>query len=118
MTKTSRRLLLWSPRVLGTLVCLFLSLFALDVFGEGQGFVEALPAFAMHVAPMLGLLVIVGLSWRWEWIGGAVFTGMAAGYAYLAREHWTWIPMISGPLLVVGVLYLWNWRLHQERHAQ
>lgn len=101
----SDQLLLWSPRILGILVCLFLSLFSLDAFGEGKTFIEALPDFALHVAPMLMLLLVVGVSWRWEWVGGLVFTALAAAYAVFARSHVDWILAISGPLLLVGLLF-------------
>ena len=96
------------------MVCLFLSLFALDAFSEGKSLVRALPDFAMHLLPALVLLVIVGVSWRWEWVGGIAFTGVALAYAYGARSHPAWILTISGPLLVVGVLFLWSWRHHAE----
>jgi CHASE2 domain-containing sensor protein len=118
MTRPLDRLLRWSPRILGILVCLFLSLFALDAFGDGKTFVQALPDFARHVAPMLALLAVVGVSWRWEWVGGIVFTGLAAGYAYFARDHVSWIAVIAGPLLVVGVLFLWSWRQHGQLRAE
>jgi hypothetical protein len=58
---------------------------------------------------MAALLGIVLLSWRWPWVGGAVFTGLALAYAYGARRHLGWIPIVSGPLLVVGILFLWSW---------
>jgi hypothetical protein len=106
VTKRSDRLLIWTPRVLGVLVCAFLSLFALDAFSGGKSFAEALPDFLIHLAPTAVLLVVVGLSWRWEWVGGVVFTGLAVAYAYMARRHLSWIPTISGPLLIVGVLFL------------
>jgi hypothetical protein len=95
-------------------VCGFLSLFALDAFSGGKSFLEALPDFLIHVAPMAVLLVIVGLSWRWEWVGGVVFTGLAVAYAYMARRHASWIATISGPLLLVGVLFIWSW-VHRLR---
>lgn len=117
MTKRSGKLLLWSPRMLGILVCLFLSLFALDAFGGGKTFIQALPDFAIHVAPMLILLAVVGVSWRLEWVGGLVFTGLAAGYAYFARNHVSWVPGISDPLLIVGVLFFWSWLHHRELRA-
>lgn len=104
-----KALLVWAPRVLGVLVCLFLSLFALDAFEKDMTVRQALPGFLVHLAPMGLLLAVVGLSWRWEWIGGLVFTGLAAVYAYLARDHASWIAAVSGPLLVVGVLFLWSW---------
>src|SRR2546427_13237508 len=74
MTTWSGRLLRWSPRILGVLVCLFLSLFSLDAFEGGKTLIQALPDFALHVAPLLVLLAAVGVSWRWEWVSGLVFT--------------------------------------------
>jgi len=110
-------LLRWSPRILGILVCLFLGVFSLDAFGGGTTLAQALPAFASHVAPILILLVVVGLSWRWEWLGGLVFTGLAVWYAYFARDHLSWIPVIAGPLLVVGILFSWSWLHHRALRA-
>ena len=106
-------LLLWSPRLLGILVCLFFGLFALDAFGNGKAVIQALPDFGIHLAPVLVLLAVVGVSWRWEWVGAIVFTGLAAGYAYFARDHVSWILVIAGPLLLVGLLYSWSWVRHR-----
>ena len=111
---TSRRgsLLLWSPRVLGILVCLFLSMFALDAFEDGKTFLQGLGNFLIRVSPMLLLLGIVALSWRWKWIGGVVFTVLSLAYAYYAgilRHHPDWILPIAGPLFLVGVLFLLSW---------
>ena len=113
MTRSSASLLLWAPRILGMLVCLFLSVFALDAFGGGKTFIQALPDFLVHIAPMLILLGVVSVSWRWQWVGGLVFTGLATGYAYFARDHVSWLLVVGGPLLIVGVLFFWSW-LHQE----
>jgi glucose-6-phosphate-specific signal transduction histidine kinase len=118
MNKRSRSSLLWGPRILAILVCLFLGLFALDAFGNGKTLSEALPDFAVHVAPVLVLLAVVGVSWRWEWVGGLVFTSVAAVYAYFARDHVSWVLCISAPLLIVGVLYLWSWRRHGSLRAE
>ena len=114
---SSRRALLWSPRIMGILVCLFIGMFALDAFSEGKGVLEALPDFVIHLIPALLLLVVVAVSWKWEWVGGLMFLGLAAAYAVMARRHPDWILVISGPLLIVGVLYLWGWRRHDELHA-
>ncbi len=114
MVGVSRTLLLWSPRVLGILVCLFLSVFALDAFSERKGLVQALGDFAIHLVPALVLLAVVAVSWRWEWVGGIVFTGAALAYAYVARGHPAWILVISGPLLIVGILFWLSWRYHGE----
>jgi MYXO-CTERM domain-containing protein len=89
-------------------------MFALDAFGPGKPVVRALEDFLVHVAPVLVLLLVVVLSWRWEWVGGGVFTACALFYAYATRSHPAWIPVVSGPLLLVGVLFLWSWR-HRRR---
>jgi hypothetical protein len=117
MTRTSARALLWSPRILGILMSLFLGLFALDAFSEGNPFSESVSAFAIHLVPALLLLAIVAISWRWEWIGGIAFIGLAAAYAAIARDRLDWILVISGPLLVVGASFLWTWRYHHEVRA-
>lgn len=110
MTTTSGRLLLWSPRILGILVSMFVGLFALDA--------QALPDFVIHLVPAVLLLALVAASWRWEWIGGVAFIGLAVAYAtMMARGHLDWMLVISGPLLVVGTLFLWSWRHHGELHA-
>ena len=116
MTNRSGALLLWAPRVLGVGVCLFLGLFALDAFTGDKPAVEALRDFLIHLSPMLALLLVVALSWRWELVGGLVFTGLAIAYGYMARHHLAWIPTISGPLLIVGVLFLLSWS--QRRRLQ
>jgi hypothetical protein len=112
MTSYARKLLLWSPRILGILVALFLGAFALDAVGEG------ISAFLLHAAPALLLLVVVAVSWRWEWVGGAVFITLALFYTAIALRRVDWILIISGPLIVVGVLFLWSWRYHKELYSE
>ena len=112
MTTTSARLLLWSPRVLGVLMAFFLSLFALDAFSEGKPLVQAVGDFVIHLAPAAVLAAIVALSWRWEWVGALTFVALAVAYAASVTSHIDWIFVISGPLLLVGVLYFCSWRSH------
>ena len=111
MMKPSSKLLLWSPRILGILVCLFVSLFALDAF-DGKRLTQSLPDFAIHVAPVFVLLAAIAVSWRYQWVGGIVFTGLAIAYGFFARDHLSWVVMIAAPLLIVGVLFLLSWRSH------
>ncbi len=116
MTSSSRRLLLWSPRILGILVALFLGVFTLDALDEG------IPVFLLNLAPILLLLLVVAVSWRWEWIGGAVFIILALLYGVifvpLRHREWVAVLIVSGPLLVVGALFLWSWRHRGELPAQ
>jgi hypothetical protein len=118
MKYASGKLMLWSPRILGILVALFLGLFALDVFEPGKRFGEVLPGFLIHITPSVVLLLIVAVSWRWEWVGGIVFVALATFYAVTQSNHVDWILVIAGPLVFVGVLFFLSWSHHNELHAR
>jgi hypothetical protein len=109
MATSSRGALLWVPRMLGVLVCLYLGLFALDAFVPGAPLRQSIPAFLIHLAPMAALLAVVALSWRRPWLGGLVFSLAAVAYAWTAREHAAWVAVVAGPLLLVGMLFAWSW---------
>ena len=117
MTSTLERLLVWVPRVLGIAACVFIGLFALDVFTENESWWSAVGAFVVHLLPALVLLALVVLAWRWEWVGGVGFICLAIVYATIARNRPDWVLVISGPLFVVGALFLWSWRVRQLRRA-
>ena len=103
---TRKSLLLWSARILGIGVSLFLGLFALDAFEPGKSLARAVGDAAMHLLPAAVVLAIVVVSWRQPWIGGVAFILLAAAYAMTIRFRLDWMLAISGPLLAVGVLYL------------
>jgi len=108
MNPTVEKVLFWSPRVLGILIAIFVSLFALDVFGEGYSFWETIAALAMHLIPTLVILIVLGIAWRWEWIGGFLFVVLGVLYITLFWEPSN-LPaylLISGPLFLVGILFL------------
>jgi O-antigen ligase len=118
MALRSASLLLWIPRILGILVSLFIGMFALDAFSEGKPFIEALADFAIHLTPALLLLALVLVSIRWEWVGGLAFIGLAIVYALtMSRGRLDWLLLISGPLMVVGVLFMWSWFRRNRLHT-
>ena len=110
-------LLLWSPRILGIAVSLFLSLFALDAFERGKQLAVVLTDFAIHLVPAAVVLAIVALSWRRPWIGGVAFVLLGAAYGPTVNFRLDWTLPISGPLLTAGVLFLWSWRRQRLLHA-
>ena len=119
MTTTSDRLLVWSPRILGILVSLFIAVFALDVFSEGKPFLRALVDFTVHLVPAFILLGLVIASFRHPWIGAVAFIGLAIVYALtMSKGRIDWMLAISGPLLAVGVLFLCSWLLRGGVHAE
>jgi hypothetical protein len=103
----------WSARILGIALSVFLSLFALDAFQPGQPPGRALAEFAINLAPAAVVFAIVVLSWRRAAIGGIAFVLIAAAYAMTIGFRLDWMLVISGPLLMTGLLFLWSWRTHQ-----
>ena len=115
----SERVLFWMPRVLAILFAAFLSLFALDVFGEGYGFWGTILALVMHLIPTWIILTGLVIAWRWEAVGGILF--IALGAHYLADwPRWDWLTclVISGPLFLIGGLFLTDWAYRSRlRHC-
>jgi hypothetical protein len=118
MERPIQRLLYWTPRVLGILYAVFIGIFAADVFGEGRGFWQTALALLIHLIPTFLVAAILVVSWRREWIGGAAFIAFGVLYAIWARNRpffgWSTFLLISGPLLLTGVLFLLNWRYRKE----
>jgi hypothetical protein len=111
MHTTTKRVLFWTPRILCILFAVFLSLFSLDVFGEGLGFWESMLALLIHLVPVYIVVIVLVVAWRWEWVGAVLFTALAVFYVVWAwgRFHWSAYVAISGPLVLLGVLFLFNW---------
>ena len=106
-----KQVLFWSPRLLCILFALFLSLFALDVFNEGYGFWETIRALLIHLVPVYIVVIVLVIAWRWEWIGAILFIALALLYLVISwgRLHWSAYLAISGPLVLLGILFLFNW---------
>ena len=111
MNTSTKRVLFWTPRVLGILFAMFISLFALDVFDEGYGFWEAILALLIHLVPTYLVVIALVIAWRWEWIGAILFSALAAIYVVSTWGRFPWgaYLSISGPLILIGVLFLFNW---------
>ena len=113
----AKRLLFWSPRILCVLFAAFVSVFALDVFGQGYGFRETIVALAMHLIPTAIILALLVVSWRWEWVGALLFPVLGVLYIVSSqgRFHWSVYLSIAGPLFLVGGLFLCDWLLRSVR---
>jgi glucose-6-phosphate-specific signal transduction histidine kinase len=122
MTSTTRRALAWAPRALCIAFILFISLFALDVFGRGAGFWRTLVDLCLHLIPSFVLAAMLILAWRWEWIGalmsaslGVLFLWWNSNYRHNASVD---VLIIAGPLFALAVLYLLNWLMRRELHGE
>ena len=104
------KFLFWGPRVLSIMFVVFLGLFSLDSFAEFNGW-QTILAFAIHlVIPAVVLLGAI-IAWKKDLVGTAIFFFFSVYYVGMTGlgHHWSWYASISGPALLIGILYLANW---------
>jgi hypothetical protein len=118
MTSPAKRLLFWAPRVLCIAFAAFISVFALDVVQEGGTAGQIPLALLVHLLPTLFVLLALAFSWRREWFGGALFIALGVLYLLWARNRpffgWAAVLSIAAPLVLVGLLFLLNWRYRAQ----
>lgn len=118
MSHSGARLLFWSPRILGILFIVFLSLFALDEFNGAYGFWHPILAFSLHLVPAFIVAAVLIVAWRWEWVGAALFSLAAALYAWrVLPKHASWAMTIAAPLVLIAGLFLANWIEREKLHS-
>jgi hypothetical protein len=106
--------LFWAPRALAILLIAFVSLFALDVFGEGYGFWRTLIRLMMHLTLSFVMLAALVVAWRWEWVGTAAFTLFGTFFIVVGRGSWVKVTF-AAPCLATALLFFLNWR---QKRAQ
>jgi hypothetical protein len=116
---TGQRLLFWAARGLTVLFALFVGVFALDVFGEGYGPWETMLALVTHLMPTLVILLLLVLTWRRSWVGGVAYPALGLLYLVMANHPVSslGVYVLSGPLFVIGSLFLAEWALGQPRRS-
>lgn len=116
--KKSAGILYWTPRILGILAVLFISLFALDSFSSERTFLQNAGAFLMHLIPSFVLLAILIVAWKWGNIGGTIF--IIAGVVlciYLFNLNYNQrnftlgqsilnVSILCFPLILTGILFI------------
>ena len=112
MNRLTKRMLYWTPRVLCIAFAIFISIFALDVFGERLPFWRMLLALFMHLVPTFVLLGLLAIAWKWEWVGGVGFIGLGV-YYYVWMTHGRYF-LVALPALVIGLLFFANWIWRNE----
>lgn len=109
MNSFAKKFLFWTPRILCILFAAFLTLFVADVFGESSGFWKTSAALLIHMIPVFIVIAVLVIAWRREWVGGVFFNVLALYYLFANLRHLDWVMAVSGPLFLIGVLFLVNW---------
>jgi hypothetical protein len=105
MMKKIIPILYWVPRILGIIFILFISIFALDVFGEGLSFWHLLLALMMHLIPTFLLIGALLISWKWEIAGVIIYPGLGLWYLFTTHTNFIYKLPIFIPCLLIGGLF-------------
>ena len=111
----------WTPRILSILFLLFLAMFSLDIFGNNYTFWETILGLFMHNIPVLILLVVLIIAWKYEIVGAIAF--IFGGLFYIGilikggfeTFMFSWVLFISGPAFLIGILFLIGWRQKRKK---
>jgi len=125
--KTSVKVIHWLPRIICILAILFVSIFALDAFAPGLTIWQQLGKFFIHLIPSFILAGFLIIAWKWEYIGGIIFTVIgfvmspSVFMSNYNRTHsigisLTIILMITIPFVVVGILFVVSY-YHKKKES-
>jgi len=111
------RLLYWLPRILAILFAAFVSLFALDIFGQGYTIWETIQGLLVHLIPTFAILIALIVAWRWERVGALLFLALAAAYPLVFGTdfHWSAYAVLMAPPILIAVLFYLSWRYRPGR---
>ncbi len=104
--KTTTKVFHWAPRILGLLMTLFIGMFALDSFDPQLTLWQQITGFLIHLVPAYIVLATVVIGWKWDLAGCYIYYTLAILYGIWAQQHLLWILGISGPLFLLGTLFL------------
>jgi len=115
----------WAPRILCILAILFISLFALDSFAPQLTIWQQIEGFLLHLIPSFILLFFLVVAWKWELVGGIIFTVLGLGLSPLVfnmnyyMNHSVWMSLgiiliITIPFVVVGSLFILSYYLKKK----
>jgi hypothetical protein len=118
----------WLPRIISILAILFISLFAADSFAPGLTIWQQLGDFFMHLIPSFILIALLVIAWKWELIGGIIFTIIGIILSPFIfnlnyhRNHSIGISLfiiltITFPFILAGGLFILSFILKKKNHS-
>jgi len=124
---TSKPVLYWTPRILCILAILFVSMFALDSFDPELTIDRQIAAFVIHLIPSYILIALLVVAWKWEYVGGIIFTVVGIAFAVMVfmtnynRNHFSLMQslintlIVAVPFILVGILFMLNSKQHEVK---
>jgi hypothetical protein len=93
-------------------------MFALDSFSPEYTIWQQIGAFLIHLIPSYVLVALLIIAWKWERVGGIVFSLVGIAFGVLifvtnhSRNHFSTAQslfntfLIAFPFVIVGVLFI------------
>ncbi len=96
----------------GILYALTLLVFAADVFSKEQSISQTASDLFLHLLPTVLVLLFVFVGYKWPLIGAIIFLLTGAAYIFTgwSNMHWTAHCLVAGPLFIMSVLYITDWK--------
>ncbi|MGC1389619.1 MAG: hypothetical protein WA816_01145 [Bacteroidales bacterium] len=110
------KILYWFPRILAIFSILFMTMFSFDVFGGNESFGMQLLGFLMHNIPVIILIIILIIAWKWEIPGGVLFI-LASISGTVFFHSFSGNPgslIVIAPFLMTGLLFIVHNVLYPE----
>jgi prepilin signal peptidase PulO-like enzyme (type II secretory pathway) len=85
-----------------------MTIFSFDVFGGDDSFGLKMLGFLVHNIPVLILIVILIISWKWEMAGGVLFI-LASISGTVFFHSFSGNPgslIVIAPFLIIGILFI------------
>lgn len=102
------RILYWIPRIITILSILFMIMFSFDVFSGNEPFSRKMLGFLIHNIPVLILIVILFIAWKWGVAGGVLFI-LASIFGFVFFHSFSGNPgslIVIAPFLITGILFI------------
>lgn len=115
--KASVRILHWMPRIICIIAILFISKFAVNAFESYLTLWQQALLLLVHLAPALLLVGLLIIAWKWELVGGILFTLIGMALAPVIYQHnynmdqsmgmsLGFVLIIALPLVIIGILFI------------
>ncbi len=112
----AKKILYWSPRIIGILAILFMMMFSIDCF-DGEGPVmDKLICLIMHNIPSFCFIIVLIIAWKWELIGGILIAliSLAAAIMFKSFAGNPASLLVISPFIVCSVLFMYQHYLQKR----
>ncbi len=113
----AQKILTWIPRILAIMAILFMMMFSIDCFEEGNSFTDQMICFFMHNMPSMVCIAALVIAWHYKLVGGLIFIlfFIVAGILFKSFTGNPASLLVISPFLICGVLFILHDFLSKNR---